>query len=607
MLRPRPAHWFEVMCPRGDGPRLVRALAATGAIEIEMRASHHGELRLQELSEGLAAYRAMLPRYARYWQRAATRRSYHHAAPRQLMQQALDGIAQWRANADPVITQLQAAEDEHYRLRRCAEVLQALGESDLDFTRLNAIGPLLGYTAALLPATARLAPDSESSVILSLALARETYLLAVAPRAELAHLDGRIKAVGGRLLQPPAWLQGKPPAAKQQIEQRLRQLEQDIQGYDALLAQWHEQFDLPIILGELNDLEWFVRHVGVLELASDSFALVTGWTDERDGTALLAALEAESIPALPRFPSAPPGLEAPRLFDNPRWAKPFEVFARAFGVPGGNEADPSPLLALVAPLLFGYMFGDVGQGLLLLSIGWWLRRRWRLAWLLICGGASAMLFGVLFGSVFGMENHLPALWLRPLQEPLSILGAPLLFAVALLATGQCLDALQASWRRQLRSWLLRDGGFLLLYLGLAGYLFGWAPPSLAALGLAWYLLGTAVSGGLWHALGAAAELLERGLQLGVNTLSFARVGAFALAHAGLCSAMISLAEASAAPPIASLILVVGHLLIIALEGLVVSIQTTRLILFEFFNRFLRGEGRVFRPLPPPPGIVQGES
>jgi V/A-type H+-transporting ATPase subunit I len=42
---------------------------------------------------------------------------------------------------------------------------------------------------------------------------------------------------------------------------------------------------------------------------------------------------------------------------------------------------------------------------------------------------------------------------------------------------------------------------------------------------------------------------------------------------------------------------VGNALIIAIEGLVVGIQTTRLVLFEFFIRFLRGSGRAFRPLP----------
>jgi V/A-type H+-transporting ATPase subunit I len=53
------------------------------------------------------------------------------------------------------------------------------------------------------------------------------------------------------------------------------------------------------------------------------------------------------------------------------------------------------------------------------------------------------------------------------------------------------------------------------------------------------------------------------------------------------------------------ILILGNLVVILLEGLVVSIQATRLVLFEFFNRFLRGTGRVFSPLPAPPAIVTG--
>ena len=91
------------------------------------------------------------------------------------------------------------------------------------------------------------------------------------------------------------------------------------------------------------------------------------------------------------------------------------------------------------------------------------------------------------------------------------------------------------------------------------------------------------------------------MQLAVNTLSFARVGAFALAHAGLSQAVVTLAGLTDHAWAAFLVLLLGNLLVIVLEGLVVSVQTTRLILFEFFIRFLKGEGRPFRPLVPPPG------
>ncbi|MBD3648729.1 MAG: ATPase, partial [Pseudomonadales bacterium] len=121
-------------------------------------------------------------------------------------------------------------------------------------------------------------------------------------------------------------------------------------------------------------------------------------------------------------------------------------------------------------------------------------------------------------------------------------------------------------------------------------------------GIVWYLAGS-----LWSertrgvsALGpAAGELFEYGLQLVVNTVSFIRVGAFALAHAGLGATVFSLATSSESVITTILVLFIGNIMIIALEGLVVSVQTTRLLLFEFFIRFMKAGGRPFRPLVPP--------
>jgi V/A-type H+-transporting ATPase subunit I len=85
----------------------------------------------------------------------------------------------------------------------------------------------------------------------------------------------------------------------------------------------------------------------------------------------------------------------------------------------------------------------------------------------------------------------------------------------------------------------------------------------------------------------------------MNTLSFVRVGAFALAHAGLSLAFNTLAATTDQAIVGVLLLLLGNLVVIMLEGLVVTVQTTRLILFEFFIRFLQGSGRVFRPLAAP--------
>jgi V/A-type H+-transporting ATPase subunit I len=150
---------------------------------------------------------------------------------------------------------------------------------------------------------------------------------------------------------------------------------------------------------------------------------------------------------------------------------------------------------------------------------------------------------------------------------------------------------------------MQDLGFLVLYLGLISTVLhpglGW----LAWVGLAWYLIGAfMVHRALLGGLAAVGHLLESGVQILVNTLSFARVGAFALAHSALSVAVVTMADS--VPLWAGiLIMILGNVLIILLEGLVVSIQTTRLVLFEFFNRFLQGTGRVFRPLPAPPPVV----
>jgi len=95
---------------------------------------------------------------------------------------------------------------------------------------------------------------------------------------------------------------------------------------------------------------------------------------------------------------------------------------------------------------------------------------------------------------------------------------------------------------------------------------------------------------------ALLKLLEDGMQLAINMLSFIRLGAFTLAHSGLSTAVMVLAVIPENTILQLFIFVLGNVLVIALEGLVVSIQTTRLVMFEFFRRFMEGSGRPFKPL-----------
>ena len=162
-----------------------------------------------------------------------------------------------------------------------------------------------------------------------------------------------------------------------------------------------------------------------------------------------------------------------------------------------------------------------------------------------------------------------------------------------------LSAARAAWAGRLKDWLARDGSLLAFLAGLGGMALTPALGALMLVALAWFIIGSLKQdrrGGIAALLGGAAAFTEMGVQLAINTLSFVRVGAFALAHAGLGSAVVSMMLMLDNFLARALVLLVGNVVIIGLEGLVVSIQTTRLVLFEFFVRFFRAEGRPFRPM-----------
>jgi len=606
MFRARATRWFEVLCPRSESMRTIAELARTGSLELELRTTSPGEQPLAEIANGLRTYQRLAGRYMRYWQRGRLRHGPLIEGPVVVMDRALARIRTWRVEADPLIDELQACEEELTRLKWLQQIIGKLQDSELDFGLIARSGPVLGSFCTILPAEATL--DLPTWALpRRIPWDNEHCWMIVGPAQRLAEAKSRVQALKGRIIERPAWLKGDAADSLARIAARRRFLSTRSVHLYAELDTLLEEYQLDAVLGEVLWLEWFSQRVGGLERASEHLVWITGWTDDLSGERLSQALDRAQTRALLRFSPPPAGARVPRVLVNPLWLRPFELFARALGVPGDDETDPTPVLVVVVPLLFGYMFGDVGQGLVLMALGFWLMPRFEAARLLVLCGLSATLFGFLFGSLFGVEHLIPALWLHPLTEPLAVLATPLVFAVGLLSLGQLLAGVGALWRGQLREWLLVDLGFLVMYLGLVLMLMlpaarlGWVP----LLGLGWYLLGSfVVACSLLGGLSALGHLAENGLQLLTNTLSFARVGAFALAHAALSVAIVTMA--ASAPLWAALpILVLGNLVIILLEGLVVAIQTTRLVLFEFFNRFLRGTGRVFNPLPPPPVTVTG--
>ncbi len=600
-LRPAAARWFELLTDREHLGRVLSCLADTGLVQLEAYSSADATAVLPDYASVLEGYGQVARRYRAYW--PPVRVDAEAAAERSVdsVQADLARLQAWVVEADPLIERLQSLEGERAGLADLAALLKRPDAGLPDLSLLTGCGPELVSRLYAVPED--IGPMALPADVLHSFLQGESerYLLLLGPRAELEALEPHLAAVKAREVALPRGLPAAQPEAAAEISRRIESLQEQSGSVRTELDALATRHRLPAILAEFAFLDWLVTHVPQLP-ATQHFAWVTGWTSDLDGQRLNEALQRIGLPGLLHFPEAPRTFDAPVVLANPVWARPFELFVRLLGTPGSAEADPSALVALIAPLLFGFMFGDVGQGAVLLVAGLVLQRRYPALRLLVPGGLAAIAFGFAFGSVFAREDLIPPLWLHPLEEPLTLLVVSIGLGVAIITLGLVMDGVEHAWRGAGRSWWLSRAGLLVTYLGLVSTPFFPGGALVALGGLAWFVVGTAiVAGGLPGAGAALAELVETGLQLVVNTVSFARVGAFALAHAGLSAAVVGVGEATGSTIGFWVALALGNLLILALEGLVVGIQTTRLVLFEFFIRFLRGEGRPFKPLPPPQG------
>lgn len=338
------------------------------------------------------------------------------------------------------------------------------------------------------------------------------------------------------------------------------------------------------------------------------------------------------------------GLVPPVLLETPKLLKPFETVITNFAVPAYGTINPSYIVALTFMLMFGLMFGDVGHGAVVLLagiIGTVAARKKRkpdYIYNLMCYcGLSAVFFGVMFGSYFGY-SWLPAVWFNyhgavvghnasgMVQSLMQILALSAWLGVGMISLGilfffyNCICC---------KKWLelLTDKS------GLAGAVFYWGGVACAyffmtdgsfarmpewALALCFGLPTAAffvrlvihsvkeegrfrISALPMLVMELLIEILEVFSGYLANTLSFLRVAGLGIAHVSLMQAFFTLADmvgsGSAVRAIASAFLIVlGNVLVIALEGLSAWIQTVRLHYYEFFNKFLMGGGIAFRPI-----------
>lgn len=325
----------------------------------------------------------------------------------------------------------------------------------------------------------------------------------------------------------------------------------------------------------------------------------------------------------------------PVKLKNNRFSRPFESFVEMYGLPSYNEIDPTVIVSVLYTLLFGIMFGDFGQGIVLSVVGaaMWRLKKMMLGRILIRCGFAASVFGLIYGAVFGLEHVLDPMYkaLFNLDEkPVDVLEPKTVMTIIVLAVilgagiiilSMILNIYSSLRRRNYENALFGQNGVagLIFYGSLV------AAAGAMALGVNVvslpYVLGLMVlpvvliffKEPLGKLLSRAPdwkpkkwgeymvqngfELFEIMLSYITNTMSFLRVGAYVLVHAGMMMVVFTIAQIMPGGVVGyTLMAVFGNVFVIALEGLLVGIQVLRLNFYELFSRFFEGQGRPFAPI-----------
>ena len=485
-------------------------------------------------------------------------------------------------------------------------------------------------------------------------------VVAVSTRKGRFALDTELNRAGFRPQVLPPDFTGVPPWLVARLEEEL----------DSLALQGRELERAREAAARRLEPQWrrlaasYAVRESVLEvksrlLCSDQLSRLDGWVPKDSVGRVAAGLERRTQGRFllrswtPREWRALGGEEeeVPVLIRSAPVVSGFERLLLSYGTPPYGSIDPTPFMAFVFTLLFSVMFGDVGQGGLILCAGLALRcglfasvRRWRrFAPMVIAAGTGSIVMGLLTGSCFASDS-----WLSPLERLLTAVltgesrdrflnlmpraGSGSIFAffgfalsLGVLVNGvgmaiNIIDSIRGG----------RPGRALFTKTGLAGLMLltwtvGIALRLLSGHGLAWFdglglglpalglALGSPLSdilerrkagegeGFFARAIEAFVSLLESVSYLISNSLSFLRVSAFALSHVVLSFIVFAMGEllrsrAPAGLVWECLVVVLGNAIILFLEGLIVVVQVIRLEYYEFLSKFLQDSGRPFRPL-----------
>lgn len=448
------------------------------------------------------------------------------------------------------------------------------------------------------------------------------------PANEAVRIDSIYASLHFERIRLPDAYEGTPEDSFHSILAKITELNNELNEVYALIKERLNDIADQIVLAH-RTLTLLSSNFDVRKFAActrdkgmkDVFYIICGWISEDDSIKLLKEAEKDTLVyCFCDGGQADATNKPPTKLKNIKLFKPFEMFIKMYGLPDYDEIDPTSFVALTYSIIFGIMFGDVGQGLCLVVGGALLYKikKLSLAAVIATAGIFSTIFGFLYGSVFGFEDKLKPLWMSPRENVMTILITTVIFGVLLIMFTMILSIINGIKAKDWGKVFFGTNGVsgLVFYgamIASIALIFTGRPLPGVIMAIIFFgipLLLIFFREPLTHLLEKKRhifpenkvmffmesffELFEILLSYLTNTISFLRVGAFALSHAGMMAVVMLLAGAETGN-LNIIVLILGNMIVSLLEGFVVGIQVLRLEYYEMFSRFYKGDGKEFKP------------
>lgn len=543
--------------------------------------------------------------------------------------ETLEHLSIFDSFVDDVLAKIQSEKEKLADLDRSIKTYGYLSDIDIDMSELDQM-TYFTYSLGTVPKqnAERLKRiyNAVTSVIFHVDdIENEEVFLVISPKELEIETNRILRSVG---FKPMTGLSteyvGKPADIVSKLKREKQQRLTDIEKMESEqlafckkhLEEAHDLYNHLELFANIDDMK---RQLAF----SDSNFYFSCWISAREKDNL-KNLKKKYPNIIIQFGEEDSGSKPPTKLKNNWFFRPFENLVKMYGIPSHDELDPTPFLSITYLFCFGYMFGDVGQGLVLLIGGYIAGKKGiALGHTLTRMAISSIIFGFIYGSVFGNEKILPALWIRPFDNINTILITAVVCGVIMLFAAYIYSIINKMKTGNIKEGIFGPNGIagfvlyldiLIIALSIAGYLSAVKPFVIPLAVLAVILVALILfrepiantirkrqlydsSAGDYY-VEAGFGLFEMLLSMLSNTLSFIRVGAFALTHVGLFLAFETLAKMLGGGIGGIVVLVIGNILIIVLEGLIDFIQCLRLQFYELFSKYYTGDGEEFIPVRP---------